>query len=180
MKPFRNRLRMRLLIVALIAAAPAIAAIVVTQSITRQRARELTLAGNLRLVHLAADRQASLFNGARLLLLTLAEVPAMHASDPRACEEMLPNVLRTHPGYLTLAVANADGTLFCSAAPPERRVLANARGRDAVRRVDAQRPGVATAHGRPRRAGACRDQERDRDTKTAVASRSTRSVECRA
>jgi two-component system cell cycle sensor histidine kinase/response regulator CckA len=135
LKPFRTRLRLRLLIVALIAAAPAIAAIVVTQSIARQRAQKITLADNMRLVRLAASQQAALFDGARLLLLTLAEVPMMRASDPRACNAMLPDVLRAHAGYVALTVANADGTLFCSTAPRDRLALANASGRVWFERV---------------------------------------------
>ena len=75
---------------ALIALAPAIAAIPVTQSIARRRDRERTLADSLRLVRLAASQQASVLNGARLLLLTLAEFPPLRSTDPAACQDLLP------------------------------------------------------------------------------------------
>ena len=94
MKPVRRDLRWRLLLVALAAAAPAIAAIVVMQSVSRGRGRERTLADNLRLVRLAASQQASVFDGARSLLLTLGEFPPMRADDPAGCQDLLPNVLR--------------------------------------------------------------------------------------
>ena len=129
MKPLPTRLSSRLLLVALVAVAPVLAGIVVTQSMARGRARERTLSDSLRLVRLAANEQAGVFDGARRLLLTLAEFPPLRANDPGACQEMLPNVLRAHPGYLALSVANADGTLFCSAVPPGRRPLVNASQR---------------------------------------------------
>jgi len=134
-KVLPTRLGPRLLLVALVAVAPIIAGAVVTQSMARGRARERTLADSLRLVRLAANEQAVVFDGARRLLLTLAEFPPLRASDPRGCQEMLPNVLQAHPGFLTLSVANADGTLFCSAAPPDRRLLVNASRRVWFERV---------------------------------------------
>jgi two-component system, cell cycle sensor histidine kinase and response regulator CckA len=138
-KALRTRLGSHLLLVALVAIAPVIVGIVVTQSMARGRARERTLSDSLRLVRLAANEQAGVFDGARRLLLTLAEFPPMRAKDPGACQEMLPNVLHAHPGFLTLAVANTDGTLFCSAAPPSRRTLGNATGRAWFDRVMASR-----------------------------------------
>jgi two-component system cell cycle sensor histidine kinase/response regulator CckA len=135
MNPFRSRLRRRLLFVALIAAAPAIAAILVTQSVARQRGRERAIADGLRLVRLAATQQASVFNGARLLLITLAELAPVRASDPGECLDLLPRILHGHPGYLALTIANADGTIFCSTSPREQLVLANASRRVWFERV---------------------------------------------
>ena len=135
MNPFRSPLRRRLLLVALIAAAPAIAAILVTQSLARQRARDRAIADSLRLVRLAANQQAGVFNGARLLLITLAELAALRASDPRECLDLLPRILQGHPGYLALTVANADGRIFCSTSPRERLRFANASRRVWFERV---------------------------------------------
>ena len=135
MNPFRSRLRRRLLLVALIAAAPAIAAILVTQSLARQRGRDRAIADGLRLARLAASEQASVFNGAGLLLVTLAELAPARASDPRECLDLLPRILHGHPGYLALTIANADGTIFCSTAPRASFGLANASGRSWFERV---------------------------------------------
>ena len=135
MKGFRARLGTRLLIVALVAAAPAIATIVVTQSTARQRAQERTLADSLRLVRLAAEQQAGVFDGALRLLQTLAEVPQLRATDSHACASLLPSVLTHQPGYLALTVANADGTIFCSSAHVERLALKTASGRVWFERV---------------------------------------------
>ncbi|HEX3633053.1 MAG TPA: hypothetical protein VHZ01_11140, partial [Casimicrobiaceae bacterium] len=135
MNPFRSRLRRRLLLVALIAAAPAIAAILVTQSLTRQRGRERAIADGLRLSRLAATQQASVFNGARQHLNTLAELAPLRAVDPRECLDLLPRILLGHPGYLALTVANADGTIFCSTSPRARLMSADARRRVWFERV---------------------------------------------
>ena len=83
-----------------------------------------------------------MLEGARYLLLTLAEFPPVRAADPRECQNLLPNVLHAHPRYLTLAVANADGTLFCSAATPDRLGLANASSRIWFERVIERRTTV--------------------------------------
>src|SRR3954469_17967151 len=129
MKGFRARLGTRLLIIALVAAAPAIASIVVTQSMARQRAQQRTLSDSLRLVRLAAEQQAGVFDGALRPLQTLAEVPQLRESDHQTCATLLPPVLAHHPGYLALTVANADGTIFCSTAHVERLALKTASGR---------------------------------------------------
>ena len=131
MTSFRTRLRLRLqlLLVAIVAVAPVMAAVGVNQRQAREQARLRTLADSLRLVRLAATQQASILNGARLLLLTLNEFAPLRAADPRECLEVLPRVLRDHSGYLALTVANADGTIFCSSGPAERLAGADATGR---------------------------------------------------
>ena len=53
----------------------------------------------------------------------------------RGCEELLPNILRNQPRYLTLSVSSVDGTLFCSASPRDRRAQLDARTRAWFERV---------------------------------------------
>jgi PAS domain S-box-containing protein len=129
MSSFLSPLRVRLVLVALVAILPTLATILYLESAERAAARERAIAGNLRLTRLAASEQANIFDGARRLLLTLAEFPPLRANDPRACDDLLPKILRDHPGYFNLTVTNADGTLFCAAVPPDRSRLANARQR---------------------------------------------------
>ena len=132
---FPTRLRARLVVVALIAVAPAILALALAQSGARQRARERALADNLRLARLSAAQQASVFDGARRLLLTLSEFPPLASDDPRACDALLLKVLHEHPGFIDLTIANADGSHFCGAAPIDPRQLVGARGRAWFARV---------------------------------------------
>src|SRR5437870_9334828 len=109
-----SKLRTRLVLMSLIGILPALAAILYTQSSERDHARERTLENNLRLARLAARQQASLLNGARRLLLTLAHVPVLWADDLHACHELLSDVLREHSDLSRLMLANADGSLLCS------------------------------------------------------------------
>jgi len=136
---FPTRLRTRLVLVALIAVAPAVATLILAQSGARRRASERALADNLRLARLAAAQEAGVFDGARRLLLTLSEFPPLASDDPRACNALLPKVLAEHPGYFNLTVVNADGTFFCGAKPIEPRLLVGARGRPWFDRVVARR-----------------------------------------
>jgi two-component system, cell cycle sensor histidine kinase and response regulator CckA len=125
----RSHLRGRLALVVFVAVLPVIGAIVYTQVAERRSARIRTMADNLRLARLAASQQATVLDGTRRLLLTLAQLPAIGADDPRACLDVLPKILRDHPGYFNLTVANADGSFFCTANPIDPRRLTNARGR---------------------------------------------------
>jgi PAS domain S-box-containing protein len=95
---------------------PALGAILYTQSSERATATARTLEDNLRLTRLAASQQASLFDGAQRMLLTMAQFPALRSGDPRHCSELLANVLREHPNFGRLTVMDGTGTRVCSSA----------------------------------------------------------------
>jgi two-component system cell cycle sensor histidine kinase/response regulator CckA len=109
-----SKLRTRLVLMSLIGIVPALAAILYTQSSERDAARVRTLDNNLRITRLAAQQQASLLNGARRLLLTLAHAPALWADDLNACHALLSDVLNEHRDLSRLMLADAEGTLLCS------------------------------------------------------------------
>jgi hypothetical protein len=96
MSGFSARLRTRLVVIELLAVVPAAAAIVYIQTKVRRQARERTVAESQRLVRLAASQQAAVFEGARRLLLTLAEFPGLQSDDPAACNAVLPKILHDH------------------------------------------------------------------------------------
>jgi PAS domain S-box-containing protein len=135
MKSFSSRLRTWLVIVAIVAVVPAIAATLYIQSIERGGARERTIADNLRLVRAAANRRGTVFDGAHRLLLTLVKFPQLGAADPEACQTLLAKVLADHPAYFNLLVTNVDGTIFCSARPidPARYLRTHAWFERAIR-----------------------------------------------
>src|SRR5437667_8893717 len=122
-----SRLHTRLVLIALAAVLPAIAAIAWVASIGRHAAVERAVAGNLGLTRLAASQLADVFDDTQRLLLTLAEFPALRAHDSRGCEEMLPKILRGHSDYVNIKVADADGSLFCTAAPVDPRLFPHIR-----------------------------------------------------
>ncbi|MEO7085471.1 MAG: PAS domain S-box protein [Gemmatimonadaceae bacterium] len=129
MRPASPRLRVRLIGIALLAAVPALLAIVYLGSLERERARARTLSENLRLARLAAAAEAARFDAAQGLLATLAVYPPLAGKDQKECGRILARVLASHPGYLNLTVANADGTLFCTAAPYKNGVVVPAKGK---------------------------------------------------
>jgi PAS domain S-box-containing protein len=112
-----HHLRARLLLIAIVAIAPAVITVGVSLTIGRTQSRERVIAEHLRLARVAANAEAGVIDGARRLLLTLAEFPMFASSDPAHCGEVLPNILRAHPTYFNINVVNPDGTLFCSATP---------------------------------------------------------------
>ncbi|MEO7085473.1 MAG: PAS domain S-box protein [Gemmatimonadaceae bacterium] len=129
MRPASPRLGARLTGIALLAVVPALFAIAYLGSHERERARARTLSENLRLARLAAAAEAEQFDDARGLLATLAEYRPLLGNDTRECGRILRGVLLSHPGYVNLSVANADGTLFCSGTPLNPAVIANATGK---------------------------------------------------
>jgi signal transduction histidine kinase len=135
-----------LLLIALLAVVPALIAILYLQWAERGHAREDALGVNLRLARLAASEQATVFDGARRLLVTLSALPPLRGDDRRACDALLANVLRTNADYVNLTVANPDGTRFCGGAPLQPRLAASATGRAWFQRTVATR---ATALGEP-------------------------------
>jgi hypothetical protein len=109
--------RTRLVLLVAVAALPALAMVAYEQSMDRGRARERTLADNLRLTQFAASEQASIFTGAQRFLQTVAQFPRERSSVSGSCNQLLANLLRGHPGYVNLVILNVDGMVLCSSSP---------------------------------------------------------------
>ncbi len=107
-------MRTRLVSLGLLATAPALVVILYTQSLERQRARERTETDIHQITTLTASQEATAFDGARRLLLTLAQLPEIQSADPTQCTVLLPRLLRKHPGYINIWV-NKHGKAFCAA-----------------------------------------------------------------
>jgi signal transduction histidine kinase/CheY-like chemotaxis protein len=113
------RLRTRLVLLGLIATAPALIVILYTQSLERTRARGQAVADIHQITQLAAAQQATWFDGVQRLLLTLAQLPDVQGNDPAPCRALLPRVLRDHPGYINIWIdkTTAKDNAFCEAIP---------------------------------------------------------------
>ncbi len=109
------RLRTRLVVLGLIATAPALVVIVYTQALERSRARDQAAADIRQITQLAAAQQATWFDGVQRLLLTMAQLPDVRSDDPARCRALLPAVLRDHPGYINIWVDKPNDTSFCEA-----------------------------------------------------------------
>jgi len=110
-------LRLRVIGLLLLALLPAFALMVHTASQSRSRAIEETQANALRLTELAAANQLHLIDGARDILITLAQLPAIQSQDRAACLFFLSNILMLHPLYANFGAADAAGNVFCMTLP---------------------------------------------------------------
>jgi signal transduction histidine kinase len=110
-------LRLRVIGLLILALLPAFAVMVFTASESRRRAIDETQDNALRLTELAAANQRQLIDGARDILITLAQIPAIQSQDRAACLFFLSNVLMQHPLYANFGAADRDGNVFCMTLP---------------------------------------------------------------
>ncbi len=110
-------LRLRVVGLLILALLPAFALMVFTASESRSRAIEETQNNALRLTELAAANQQQLIDGARDILITLAQIPAIQKQDRAACLFFLSNVLMQHPLYANFGATDKDGNVFCMTMP---------------------------------------------------------------
>lgn len=110
-------LRLRIVGLLLLALLPAFAAMVFSAAQSRTRAIQETQDYALRLTELAAANQRRLIDGARDILITLAQLPAIQSQDRPACLFFLSNVLMQHPLYANFGAADIDGNVFCMTLP---------------------------------------------------------------
>lgn len=120
------RLRTRLVLLGLIATAPALIVILYTQSLERTRSREQAASDIRQVTQLAAAQQATWFDGVQRLLLTLTQLPDVLGDDPARCRQLLPGVLRDHPGYINIWVdkTSSPNNIFCEAIPVDPTITA--------------------------------------------------------
>ena len=110
-------LRVRLLLLVLLAVLPAAALILYTGWEQRRQAAVDVQENALRLARLASTEHERLIEGAHQLLLALAQLPGVRGGDAAACSALFADLLKQYPRYVNLAVAGLDGKVFCSALP---------------------------------------------------------------
>jgi len=110
-------LRLRVIVLLILALVPAFALMVFTASESRSQAIEETQLNALRLTELAAANQRQLIDGARDILITLAQIPAIQSQDRAACLFFLSNTLMQHPLYANFGAADSAGNVFCMTLP---------------------------------------------------------------
>jgi len=115
--PFFANLRVRLVLLILLAVLPALGLIIYTAIEQRAEAIEDAKEDALRTVRLAANNQEHLIEATRQLLVTLAQIKDIQNLDAGACESIFTNILSLHPVYGNIGVIQLDGRLLASAAP---------------------------------------------------------------
>jgi signal transduction histidine kinase len=96
---------------------PVFALLVFNASESRRRAVGDAQDNALRLTELAVSNQSQLIDGARDILITLAQIPAIQSRDRAACLFFLSNVLMQHPLYANFGATDGAGNVFCMTLP---------------------------------------------------------------
>ena len=119
-----SSLRVRLLLFVLLAILPALGLVLYTAVEMRSVASMEAKANALRLAQSAANNQDDFFEGARQLLIALAQLPEVRKQDSKACNALFASLLKQFPLYVSLGAVDAKGNSFCSAIPISKSVSA--------------------------------------------------------
>jgi signal transduction histidine kinase/HAMP domain-containing protein len=112
-----SSLRVRLLLLVILAVLPPVALMLHHGKRDRDRALEMMQGTVLRVARLAANSQAGLVAGTRQLLIALARLPEVQRRDGRACSAIVAHMAQESALYANLGAIAPDGALFCSALP---------------------------------------------------------------
>lgn len=113
---FKN-LRVRLVLLVLIAIIPALGLAIYNLAQQLKRASSIAEQEVLHFVRIVDDDYSRLIEKTRQLLMVLSHVPAMRGEDPAACSSFLATIMKDHPEYSNMGTVKANGEKFCSALP---------------------------------------------------------------
>src|SRR5713226_3306862 len=119
---FFSSLRVRLILLVLLALVPALGLIFYAAEDQRRSTAIEAQQNALRLARLVSANQDALIEGARQLLTALAQVPVVRSGNPAACSAFLKDLLGQYPHYAILAVTDPEGEQLCSGVPVKGRV----------------------------------------------------------
>src|SRR5262245_39169489 len=111
-------LRHRLLLLVLLAVLPALALLVSTTWEQRHHASLGAKEDSLRLARLASAQHERLVEGARSLLVGLAQLSDVQMHNSQACSAIFADVQKRFPLYRNVGAIRPDGHVFCAARPP--------------------------------------------------------------
>ena len=124
---FFSGLRVRLLLLVLLAVIPALGLTLYTNLEERQVRKAQVQEYALRLSRIVSADHERLIEGARKLLATLARLPPVRDRNRAACNALFADLLTRHSSYANLGVIGADGNIFCSGLPMTGQVYAGDR-----------------------------------------------------
>ncbi|HEV8441179.1 MAG TPA: diguanylate cyclase [Methylomirabilota bacterium] len=110
-----SSLRYRLLLLVLLAVLPALGLIISTALEQRRQAAVGAQDDALRLARLAAGDQERLIEGARSLLIGLAQLSTVQMHNSMGCSALFAEVQRRFPLYINVGAIRPDGQVFCAA-----------------------------------------------------------------
>jgi len=114
---FTASLRFRLILLVFLAVLPALGLILYSGLEYRRLAAVEAQKDALDLARHVSLYQELVIEGARQLLVSLAELPAVRQHDGPACSAFFAKILAKHPEYANISAADGDGKVFGSALP---------------------------------------------------------------
>lgn len=116
-------LRVRLLLLVLIAVLPVLGLTLYTAAEERRLAATRAQEEALRLVRLASSDQEHLIEGARQLLAVMAQLPEVRSGNSAASCLLFAQMMDHYPLYASIGMIKPDGDLFCSAPPASGSII---------------------------------------------------------
>ena len=132
-----SSLRVRLVLIVLLATVPALGLMLWNAGEQRRTAALEAQASALRLAQIASSNQERVIEVARELLSALAQLPQVRKRDSQGCSALFANLLKQYRGYANLVAAEPNGNVFCSGQPLPGPI--NFADRNWFRRVVASR-----------------------------------------
>ena len=112
-----SSLRVRLLLLVLLAVLPAFGLIIYTFNEQRQLAIYQAQQETVGMLLQASNEEEKLIEKTHQLLKVMARSPEVQSGDPAACHTLFNNLLQGNSHYIGLAIVKPDGKLFCSVPP---------------------------------------------------------------
>src|SRR5688572_6025979 len=115
--PFLSRLRVRLVLLVLLAVFPALGVVIYTAIEQRREGLNNARVEVLRLVRMAAQNHDGSIESARQLLTTLSELEIVRQRNPERSQALFANLVRLHRIYANLGLISPDGKVLAAAEP---------------------------------------------------------------
>ena len=137
--PLLSSLRVRLILLVLLAVLPALGLIVYNAIEQRRLGTDAAKQEGVRLVRVVSSMNERMLDGARQLLITLSQIESVRERNTAECNVLFSNLMRLQPVYANIAGINLDGSIFASAAPITTRGNLTDRDyfKEATNRLDA-------------------------------------------
>ena len=125
--PIFQSLRLRVTLLVLLGALPAIALLFLTAQQQRNDALSEGQDTANRLVRLAAVDQRRIFDQSQILLTTVSRLPEVRGDNQDSCSSLMAELLDSNRAFDNLGVVNRDGSIFCSGIAGDLSVILNDR-----------------------------------------------------
>lgn len=112
---FLSTIRIRLILIAILAVLPVFAVTVYVGLEQRREAIDRAQERALSVARVAASDQERLLEGTRQLLMAISHFPAVQDYDSEECGKLLADLIAGNPAYSGLGAALPNGDVFCTA-----------------------------------------------------------------